>query len=307
MKTKRIPHLLAITLMVMWSLSYLSIKIISEEVSPTLSAFYRFAVASIILIIILKVKYPEEKILKEDKFKLFLGGVFGIAIYFIFENYAVAYTSASNVAILIASIPVFTLFTQRIIYKEKMTYGKILGATLSLIGIVIIIASKERVSLFSKGSIGDLMTLGAVFSWIIYNMVCSNFKGNYKSITITTYQVMWGALLLSPSLFFSTLQIPSTKVVLNIAFLAIFCSCIGYIVYVYCLKELGATIITTYINLQPIMSIIAAAIIIKEAITIWQVLGCMVIIMGVTLVSFDGKFNFMKTKVLDECEVNNIM
>ena len=294
------PHIMAISLMVMWSLSYLSIKVIAEEVSPTLSAFYRFALAAIILIIILKVKYPEEKILKEDKFKLFLGGVFGIAIYFIFENYAVAYTSASNVAILIASIPVFTLFSQRIIYKEKMTYGKIFGATLSLIGIVIIIATKERVSLFSKGSIGDLMTLGAVFSWIIYNMVCSKFKGNYKSITITTYQVLWGALLLSPSLFFSTLQMPSTKVVMNLGFLSIFCSCIGYIIYVYCLKELGATVITTYINLQPIMSLIAAAIIIKEAITIWQVVGCMVIIMGVTLVSFDGKFNFVKLKKIDQ-------
>ena len=301
------PHIMAITLMIIWSLSYLSIKVIAEEVSPTLSAFYRFALAAIILFIILKVKYPEEKILKEDKFKLFLGGVFGITIYFIFENYAVAYTSASNVAILIASIPIFTLFSQRIIYKEKMTYGKIFGATLSLVGIVIIIASKERVSLFSKGSIGDLMTLGAVFSWIIYNMVCSNFKGNYKSITITTYQVLWGALLLSPSLFFSTLQMPSTKVVMNLGFLAIFCSCIGYIVYVYCLKELGATVITTYINLQPIMSLIAAAIIIKEAITIWQVVGCMVIIMGVTLVSFDGKLNFRKTKALEEYEVNNTM
>jgi len=177
-----------------------------------------------------------------------------------------------------------------------MTYGKILGATLSLVGIIIIIASKERVSLFSKGSIGDLMALGAVFSWIIYNMVCSNFKGSYKSITITTYQIIWGALLLSPSLFFSKVQIPSTKVVLNIVFLSIFCSCIGYIIYVYCLKELGATIITTYINLQPIMSLIAAAIILKEVITIWQVIGCAVIIVGVSLVSFDGKFNFKKLK-----------
>jgi len=295
-KRKRIPHLLAITLMFMWSLSYLSIKIISEEVSPTLSAFYRFALAAIILIIILKVKYPQEKILKEDKFKLALGGIFGVGIYFIFENYAVAFTSASNVAILIASIPIFTLFSQGIIYKEKMTFGKILGATLSLIGIIIIVVSKERVSLFSKGSIGDLMTLGAVFSWIIYNMVCTNFKGNYKSITITTYQIVWGALFLSPSLFFSTLQIPSAKVVLNIGFLSIFCSCIGYIVYVYCLKELGATVITTYINLQPIMSIIAAAVILKEAITIWQVIGCAVIIIGVSLVSFDGKFNILKPK-----------
>ena len=177
-----------------------------------------------------------------------------------------------------------------------MTYGKILGATLSLVGIIIIIASKERVSLFSKGSIGDLMALGAVFSWIIYNIVCSNFKGNYKSITITTYQIMWGALFLSPSLFFSTVQMPSTKVVLNIVFLSIFCSCIGYIVYVYCLKELGATMITTYINLQPIMSLIAAAVIIKEAITVWQIIGCIVIIMGVTLVSLDSKFSFKKLR-----------
>lgn len=296
MTNKKIAHLMAIMLMVIWSLSYLSIKVIVQEVSPTLSAFYRFALAAIILFIILKVKYPQEKLLKEDRLKLALGGLFGVAVYFIFENYAVSYTSASNVAILIASIPVFTLVSQRVIYKEKMTYGKIIGATLSLIGIIIIIASKERVSLFSKGSIGDLMALGAVFSWIIYNIVCSNFKGNYKSITITTYQIIWGALFLSPSLFFNTIEMPSAKVVLNIVFLSILCSCIGYIVYIYCLKELGATIITTYINLQPIMSLIAAAVILNEVITRWQVIGCAVIIMGVTLVSFDGKFNFKKLK-----------
>ena len=218
---------MAIILMVIWSLSYLSIKVIAEEVSPTLSAFYRFVLAAIILFIILKVKFPEEKVLKEDKFKFALGGLFGVAIYFIFENYSVAYTSASNVAILIASIPVFTLFSQRIIYKEKLTYGKIFGATLSLVGIIIIIASKGRVSLFSKGSIGDLMALGAVFSWVIYNMVCSSFKGNYKVITITTYEIMWGACFLSPSLFFSTLQIPSTKVVLNLCFYQFFALALG--------------------------------------------------------------------------------
>jgi len=300
MKNRIMPHLMAIILMVLWSLSYLSIKVIVEEVSPTLSAFYRFVFAAIILYIILKIRYPKEKILKEDKLKLALGGLFGIAIYFIFENYAVAKTSASNVAILIATIPVFTLFSQRILYKEKMSYGKILGATLSLVGIIIIIASKDKVSLFSKGSIGDLMTLGAVFSWLIYNRVCTNFKGNYRSITITTYQIMWGSLFLSPCLFFSDLQIPSTKVVLNIVFLSIFCSCIGYIIYVYCLKQLGATIITTYINIQPILSLIAAAFILNEVITVWQVIGCSVIITGVTLVSFDKKFNYRKLKKVYE-------
>lgn len=289
---------MAIILMFIWSLSYLSIKVVSQEVSPTLSAFYRFMLATIILFIILKVKFPEEKVLKEDKFKFALGGLFGVAIYFIFENYSVAYTSASNVAILIATIPVFTIFSQRLIYKEKLTYGKIFGATLSLVGIIIIIASKQRVSLLSKGNIGDLMALGAVFSWVIYNMVCSSFKGNYKVITITTYEIMWGSLFLSPSLFFSPLQIPSTKVVLNLIFLSIFCSCIGYVMYVHCLKDLGATVITTYINLQPIMSLMAAGFILHEVVTIWQVVGCIIIIVGVTLVSLDGRINFKKLKMI---------
>jgi drug/metabolite transporter (DMT)-like permease len=295
-KSKKMPHLMAIVLMVIWSLSYLSIKVVVDDMDPILSAFYRFMLAAIILFIILKVKYPEEKVLKKDKLKLALGGLFGIAIYFIFENYSVAYTSASNVAILIASIPVFTLFSQRLIYKEKLTYGKISGATLSLFGIFIIIAAKGRVSLFSKGSIGDFMALGAVFSWIIYNIVCSNFKGNYKVITITTYQIIWGALFLSPSLFFNKLQIPSTIVIFNLLYLSIFCSFFGYILYVYCLKELGATVITTYINLQPIISLIAAAAILGEVVTIWQVIGCIVIIAGITLVSLDGKFDFIKFK-----------
>ena len=141
-----------------------------------------------------------------------------------------------------------------------------------------------------------MLTLGAVFSWIIYNIVCSSFKGNYKVITITTYEIMWGALFLSPSLFFSTLQVPSTKVILNILFLSIFCSCIGYVIYVHCLKDLGATVITTYINLQPIMSLIAAAVLLNEVVTIWQVVGCIVIIAGVTLVSLDGRVKYRKRK-----------
>ncbi|MCJ7465814.1 MAG: DMT family transporter, partial [Maribacter sp.] len=84
-KNKKLPHLLAIILMVMWSLSYLSIKVIVNEVSPALSAFYRFLVAALILFTVLKVKFPNEKVLKEDRFKLALGGLFGITIYFIFE------------------------------------------------------------------------------------------------------------------------------------------------------------------------------------------------------------------------------
>ncbi|MBU5484869.1 DMT family transporter [Clostridium sp. MSJ-11] len=291
MENKKQAHVLAMVLMTLWGLSYLSIKVVVEEINPVLSAFYRFLLASIILFIFLKIKYPAEKILKEDRVKVALGGLFGVSLYFYFENYSVLFTSASNVAVLISSIPVFTLLTQMLIFKEKMTPGKIGGAILSVIGIFIIIISKEKVSFFSSGTIGDIMALMAALCWVVYTTITSKFKGNYKSITITTYQTLWGCLFLSPAIFIFEPSMPSTKAIFNLLYLSIFCSCIGYAIYVYCLNKLGSTVITTYINLQPIISLISAKVLLKEKITLWQLLGSLIIISGVFLVSFSEKIS----------------
>lgn len=291
MNNKKLAHIIALLLMILWGVSYLSIKVVVMEVNPVLSAFYRFFISSIILFAIIKVKYPNEKILKEDRVKMALGGLFGVAFYFFFENYSVFYTSASNVAILMSSIPVFTVIAQRVVFKEKLTTWKLCGTILSAIGIIIIIASKERISLFSKGTIGDLMALFSALCWVAYNIITSKFKGNYRSITVTTYQGIWGCLFLSPSLFFSTIELPSAKASMNIMFLAVFCSCIGYAMYIFCLKHLGATVISTYINLQPIVSLISAYLILKEGIISLQIIGCVIIIFGVSFVSFENKLN----------------
>lgn len=299
MKNKRIAHGFAMLVMIIWGLSYLSIKVVVAEVEPTLSAFYRFFIASVILFVFLKAKYPEEKVLKEDRFKMLLGGLFGVTLYFFFENYSVLYTSASNVSILISSIPVFTIILQGIVFKERLTFSKVLGTMLSVIGIAVIVMSKERVSLFSTGTLGDLMALGAAISWVVYNLLTRSFKGNYKSITITTYQGICGTVLLSPVLFFNKLKVPSIAASMNLLYLAIFCSCIGYILYIYCLEHLGATVVTTYINLQPIISITAAFFIIGEKITLWQALGSGIIILGVFMVSLDRKPRLQSVQEVD--------
>lgn len=291
LKDKTIAHIFAMVVMIIWGISYISIKIVVAEINPVLSAFYRFVIATIVLFLIMKIKYPEEKVIKEDRMKMALGGFFGVGLYFLFENYSVYFTSSSNVAILLSSIPIFMIITQRIVYKENLTAFKISGVTLSVIGLIIIIISKGKVSLFSKGMLGDLMALGAAICWVFYNLVTSKFKGCYKSITITAYQALWGCLFLAPSLIFQTSHIPSTKVILNLLFLSLFCSCLCYGLYIYSLEKLGATIVTTYINLQPIISLTAAYFLVKEKIMPIQIIGSLIIIAGVFLVSFGDKFD----------------
>ncbi len=301
MKNKKTAHLLALIIMFSWGLSYLSIEIIVKEIDPMLSALYRFFIASVILYILMKTKYKTEKILKEDRIYLILGGLTGISLYFLFENNAVKFTSGSNVAVLISSIPVFTLISERILFKERLTKSKILGSLLSIIGIIIIIASKNRISLFSEGTFGDILALCAALTWVIYNIIVKKMKGIYKSITITTYQSIYGTIFLIPSIFFVKPSMPSKIVFINIIFLSVLCSVIAYILYVYCLKVLGATIINTYINLQPAISLFASALILKESISIYQILGCSIIIMGISFVSFGDKvyYKFKKRSLLN--------
>lgn len=295
MKNKQFAHFCAIFLMIIWGTSYLSIKVVLKGgINPLHAAFYRFLVASIILYLFHRIRYAEEKILKEDRLAIILSGLSGVTIYFIFENFSVKFTSASNVSILLSSIPVFTLITQKIIFKEKLTWFKSFGACLSVLGIVIIILAKDKINLFSTGTLGDLMALGAALSWVLYNVITSKFKGTYKSITITTYQCIWGTVFLVPGIFLSPFKAPNMLGIMNIGFQAILCTCVGYIVYVYCLEKLGATIITTYINLQSIVTIISAAIILNEKITLLQVIGSVIIIFGIFFVSYGNKFNVEK-------------
>lgn len=285
MKGKRSAEILGLGLITIWGISYLSIKVVVEEMNPILSAFYRFLLAAGIMLAILKWKCPGEKILKEDRLKIATGGLLGVAAYFILENYSILFTSASNVSVLIASIPVFTILSQRVFFKERMSPARMAGSILSIAGIVVVMASKNGLSLFSKGMLGDFMALGAALCWVLYSVVSRNLKGGYKSLTVTTYQIVWGCVFLSPSLLLETGRVPSPMVLANLAFLAVFCSAAGYVIYIHCLEKLGATAIAAFINLQPIVSIVSAALLLREEITAGQMIGSGIILLGVSMVT----------------------
>ena len=282
-------HLLALLCMVIWGASYLAIKIVVSEVDPALSAFYRFALASVILYIIHRIKFKDVKILKEDRIKFVLGGFFGVGLYFFLENYAITFTTASNVSILIASIPIFTLISQRIIFKEKITLNKTLGVILSFLGIILVVTAEGGIDLSSKHTLGNILSILAALSWVAYNIVTSKFKGKYNSVTITTYQMIWGTIFLSPSLIWAEKSIPSTKAIVGLLYLTFFCSLVAYLIYIHVLEALGATVLTTYINIQPIISLILAYMVLNENITLKQLLGSTIIILGVLVVNYTKK------------------
>ena len=280
---KYMPHVAAVSLMVIWGLSYLSIKFVVNEIDPILSAFYRFAISSAIMGLFLLKK--RTKVHKADRIRFMLGGLFGVASYFTFQNIGVSLTTTGNVAIILSTIPIFTLVVNSVMMKKKLSMEKLVGIMLSIVGIAFIILSKDRVALFSSGTLGDILVFGSAISWVIYTLILSHLHGQYTPMEASFYSNIWGVLFLSPILLFTGFQPLSSTGTFHLLYLAVVCTFIGYNLYIYSLKALGEVRITTYINLQPVVSLTASIFILKEATYPMQILGAAIIIAGVFLVN----------------------
>ena len=52
-----------------------------------------------------------------------VSGLFGIVLYFVFENNGIRYTTASNASMIVAAVPIFTLFTEALFFKLRIHPG----------------------------------------------------------------------------------------------------------------------------------------------------------------------------------------
>lgn len=277
---KYLPHLAAVVTMIFWGLSYLSTRLVILDIAPTLAVLYRFTLASFILFLLLKLRGRKLHILKADRKKLFLAGLTGVALNFTLENLGVKYTSTANVALLVATIPAITLLFENRRLKRKSGWRELLGISMSILGIMMM-SLAGQIDGFTLSLFGDAMVLLSSFSWAIYTVLLSDLSGDYDSMELTLYTNFFGALCMIPTVFFTGIQIPGRRATFHLVYLVLFCSIVAYVLYMWALKKLGGIRVNTYINIQPIVGMLASLFILKETLTGSQLLGAIIITIGV--------------------------
>jgi drug/metabolite transporter (DMT)-like permease len=249
----------------------------------------RFAVASIILLPILKAREPAPRLDLRGALALAGGGLLGVTIYFFFESRGIKLTSASSASLIIGTIPVFTVLAERLFYGTRIRWFRWGGVVLSLVGVYLLVGRAAGAGGGRLG--GNLFMLGACLSWVAYNMVSRNLHRRFSDLTVTVYQAFFGTLFLLPLALLERRQwVPiNATVVVDILYLAVFCSAAGYFLYVYALARLGPVGISPFINLIPLVGVLGSLVILGESIGVWQVVGGAVAIAGVLVVNLRGK------------------
>jgi drug/metabolite transporter (DMT)-like permease len=228
-----------------------------------------------------------EKVEKKDLFKMALCGLFGVAANQMMFFSGLNLTSTINASIIMVCSPIIVAILSSIIIKDKLTITKITGIALGLAGACILILN--NVSSDVKGSyVGDILILLNASSYGLYLVLLVPLMKKYSPITVIKWVFTFGLIYVIPFSLSQvneiSMQMPS-DIIMKIGFVILFTTFFAYLLNIYGVSKLSPTIVSTYIYLQPLLTSIIAIITGREKITYIIVIACLLIFLGVYLVS----------------------
>jgi drug/metabolite transporter (DMT)-like permease len=180
-----------------WSPTWYVIKFQLGYVDPLVSVFYRFLIAAIIIFVYLIYKKKTLKFsLNQHVWFLF----FGVCLYslnYIFFYLSNTYLISAFPAVVFSTVVIMNILGEGFYFKKKPSLKTLLGATIGMIGIIIIFSDEIfNFSLANGTHIGLFLALLGTFSASTGNMVYQrNLNNNFPLIPTLAYAMLYGSLV----------------------------------------------------------------------------------------------------------------
>jgi drug/metabolite transporter (DMT)-like permease len=171
---------------------------------------------------------------------------------------------------------------------NRLKRSQWLGCFISIAGVWLV----AGVSFAVSGSIlGYIYMCGAALSWVAYSFFTRSLFKEHSVIFIVFWQSVAGFLCLVPFsvMEFNNWGTPSVQIIIHLLFLAVFCSAIGHWFYVIAMETLSVTISGIFLNVIPIITVIAGFFVLGELLTPLQWLGAALVISGVYLAMLSNR------------------
>ena len=270
-----------------WGGTFVSGRMLSGHISPCSVAFLRFAVASLVLFFLtwkMEGRFPSVE--GRQMLPLFLLGMTGVFSYNIFFFKGLELISAGRAALIIALNPIFITVCAGLFFKERLTLFKVTGILISVTGAMIVISRGNLGSVLAEGvGWGEFYIFCCVLSWVAFSLIGKTILSGVTPLVSVTYSAAVGATALFIPAYLegvaSHLGEYTAVVWLNIAYLGVFGTVIGFIWYYEGIKAIGPTKAGLFINFVPVSAIVLAFFIQDEPVTLSLLVGAALVSSGV--------------------------
>lgn len=277
-------HLTALLVVMIWGETFVSTKmLLNAGLMPADIFFYRFLLAYVLTWFVSYKRLFCRNL--TDELTTFALGVLGGSLYFLTENMALVYSTASNVAILLSSCPLITALLLSIFYKsERLSKKQIFGSLLAFLGMVMVVLNGQLILHLNPR--GDALAIGAAVCWAFYSLLIKRVMHKYSSWFITRKVFFYGLLTILP--YYALVSPLNTDVSIltrpvvygNLLYLGSVASMFCYIMWNWTLSKLGAVKATNYLYLQSLFTMVFASLILHERITWMAIAGAAILILG---------------------------
>jgi len=272
-----------------WGGTFIAGRLLADRVGPFSAAFLRFAMAaSLLLALTVRHEGRLPRIHRDQFIGLLFLGMTGVFAYNAFFFKGLQLISAGRASLIIANNPVFITLFAALIFKEKLSWLKVVGILLSVAGAVIVISKGDPAVLFRGGvGRGEILIFGCMASWVAYSLIGKTIMKNLSPLVAVTYSALIGMVALCiPAIAEGMMrEIPHYTVLdwVCISYLGVFGTVLGFVWYYEGIKALGPTRAGQFINFVPVCAILLAFFILGEPITWSLLVGAGFVITGVSL------------------------
>jgi drug/metabolite transporter (DMT)-like permease len=258
-----------------------------ELVKPFGLNVVRVGVSMILLWILYLLKPVDIRIQKEDRNRLLLCALTGIAINQLLFLKGLSLTYSIHAALLMLITPILIVFIAAWILKEKLGILKVTGLALGISGALVLILAKDNTGDGSSVIWGDILIIINAVSYTIYFIIVKPLMLKYEPIVILRWIFTFGFIMVLPFGWVEFTGIPwerySAIDITSMALIVFTGTFLAYLFNIYGIKVLGASTAGSYIYTQPVFAALIAMIFLREELGFYKIVAAALIFAGVYL------------------------
>jgi drug/metabolite transporter (DMT)-like permease len=273
-----------------WGASFIATKVALRDVSPVTVVWLRFAIGLVILGAAVLVRRQFSLPARRDLGYFALLGFLGITFHQWLQSTGLQTAQATTTAWIVATTPIFIALLGWLVLKERLRWVQVLGIFLATLGVLLVVTRGDLASLRSGsiGATGDYLVMLSAPNWAVFSILSRRGLRRFPATLMMCYVMGFGWLFTTLFLFAGPglSEIPSLSLPgwLGVGFLGVFCSGLAYIFWYDALQALPVAQAGAFVYLEPFVTLVVAALVLGEAVTLVSLLGGGVILLGVWLV-----------------------
>ena len=288
-KQRLLYHVTAFLVVSIWGSTFVFTKLLLlAGLSPAQIFTLRFIIAYLMLLVFCLwrgIRWMADS--WKDELLMAGLGISGGSLYFLAENGAMNYTTTTNTSLIVCLCPLFASALISLFYKsQRLNRTQTLGTLMAAAGVVVVVMNGHFVLHLSPK--GDALAFVACLCWAVYSLLMIPANARYDTVFITRKVFFYGLLSMIPYFILrpglnAHLLLGQPALLWTLLFLGSVASTLCFLAWNWAMKKLGAVVVTIYVYFNPVVTILFAWLLLSESITVYFLLGTLLILVGMYL------------------------